>query len=343
MKCPPRQDDIQNMRTPLNTDIQIRLFQPGQEALVAQVHNVAFAQWVDTLESYYNYKPLTSRDIEGWNKQTTNVIWMAFANDKAVGYASGQIKVISGNQGFLYLSFDITHPDWGQSKIAIAPEYRHQGVATLLLQTILADFKAKGGKLVTAYAYNFNALASSLFAKLEFINQELFFFEPYANQTPFRYDAVYAELDLTKPLRKMRLHPDLIIRKASDKDKPALLNLFRESASFAFGSEPTKAQIETWLSNPDSAAILIGEFQEKLVGVMEYFNNGVIGIPGILPSYRKQGFGTTLFYHLLKNMKDNNFKRAIGDTGIIQKEMIKMYQQFEFDVSKRLLNWSKIL
>ena len=76
---------------------------------------------------------------------------------------------------------------------------------------------------------------------------------------------------------------------------------------------------------------------------MEYFKDGVIGIPGILPGYRGQGFGETLCYHLLLRMKQAGRLRALGDTGITQEGMMALYMRFGFDLSKRLYNWHKVL
>jgi len=53
-------------------------------------------------------------------------------------------------------------------------------------------------------------------------------------------------------------------------------------------------------------------------------------------------WGTTLFYQLLKTMQDHGHSKAVGDTGIVQKDMINMYRRFGFDLSKKLLNWSKV-
>ena len=123
----------------------------------------------------------------------------------------------------------------------------------------------------------------------------------------------------------------------------AVLDLYRRSAPFAFGRNPSPQQIGEWLSNPTSEAILVAEFDGKVIGTMEFFKDGVIGIPGILPEYRNRGFGTTLFYHLLKKTQLHGHKKAIGDTGVIQEEMIRIYRRFGFDVSRRLLNWVKVL
>jgi GNAT superfamily N-acetyltransferase len=122
------------------------------------------------------------------------------------------------------------------------------------------------------------------------------------------------------------------------------MQLFQNGLTpFSFGPNPLPQQINSWLSNPNSEAILVAEFDEEIIGAMEFFRDGVISVPGILPQYRHRGFGTTLFYHLLKTMQHHGHKKAIGDTGIIQEDMTRMYHRFGFDVSKRLLNWMKVI
>ncbi|MEZ4860642.1 MAG: GNAT family N-acetyltransferase [Caldilineaceae bacterium] len=85
----------------------------------------------------------------------------------------------------------------------------------------------------------------------------------------------------------------------------------------------------------------MAELDGEVVGLMECFRNGVIGIPGILPGYRRRGVGTTLFYHLLRAMQQAGYPLAVGDTGVIQQEMIQLYEHFGFDCTRRLLNWVK--
>ena len=119
--------------------------------------------------------------------------------------------------------------------------------------------------------------------------------------------------------------------------------MFEESAPFAFDGTPSQDDIANWLTNEESGEILVAEYEGKVIGLMEYFRDGVIGIPGILPYYRGQGFGATLFYHLLERMKRSGHNRAVGDTGIVQEEMMALYNRFGIDLSKRLHNWAKEL
>jgi ribosomal protein S18 acetylase RimI-like enzyme len=325
------------------TRIQVKPFRMGQEALVAQIHNTGFAEWMRELEGCYRYSKLTPERVLDWNQTASGSLWIAYVDGTAVGYVSYSVRREHGKHDFVSLRFDVTHPDWGQSRIAVVPEYRRKGVATALLRAVLDSFKMQGGTVAVALAYSFNGSASTLFSKAGFINHELFYFEPYSDREPWSFDSIYAEIDLTKPLKEVPLNPMLKIRPPQADDIGAFLNLCRRSAPFAFGPNPSPRQIDEWLSNPNSEAILVAEFDGKVIGAMEFFRDGVIGIPGILPEHRNSGFGTTLFYHLLKKMQLHGQKKAIGDTGVIQEEMLRMYRRFGFDLSQRLLNWVKAL
>lgn len=130
----------------------------GQEALVAQIHNTAFAEWMRKLEGCYRYSRLTPERVVEWNQTTPGSVWIAYVDGAAVGYVSYRIKRERGKQEFVSLCFDITHPDWGQSRIAVVPEYRKKGVATALLRTILNSFKLGGGTVAVGWAYSFNII-----------------------------------------------------------------------------------------------------------------------------------------------------------------------------------------
>ena len=69
---------------------------------------------------------------------------------------------------------------------------------------------------------------------------------------------------------------------------------------------------------------------------MEYNKLGIIGIPGVKLQYQRQQIGSTLLYHLLKDMKQNGFQKALADTGLILDKAINMYKKFGFDLSREL-------
>jgi GNAT superfamily N-acetyltransferase len=322
------------------TALKIKTFQAEQETTIANIHNAANAVWAERLDPCFRYRPITPDAFIPTPDGRANIIKVAHLRTQTVGYASA---TLNDQDGFLALHFDISHPNWGQSRIAVLPEYQGQGIATRLVQAVLDDFRARGGAIAVAWAYNFNAPACALFTKAGFLHQPLFYYPPYSENEPWGFDSIFAEINLIKSIKNLPQVPDLTIRAPAPGDMEAFIDLYRRSAPFAFGLNPTHQQIEEWLSNLNSAAILVGVFEGKVIGAMEYFHDSVIGIPGILPEYRNRGFGTTLFYHLLQHMKDNGHSKAVGDTGIIQKEMLRLYRRFGFDLSKRLFNWVKVL
>ncbi|MBV7330830.1 GNAT family N-acetyltransferase [Chloroflexi bacterium TSY] len=320
-------------------NLHISHLQAGEETALVRIHNSAFSEWATQLPACYRYQPLRVEQVRDWLQQPLQTIWAIRLSGDVIGYAACRQTTLSNVDKTAILHFSVTHEDWGQSRIAVVPEFQEQGIATKLLQTILADFADKGGQLVTAYGYSFNPAATRLFSKLGFVNRERFTFAPYSDREPFTYDSIFAQLDLTEPLPNLPLNHELTVRTVQDGDMGAIQRIFRESASFAYEGEPSEQQLVEWLSNENADIRLVAEVNGDVVGLMECYRDGVIGIPGILPPYRKRGVGTTLFEHLLRAMQRAKYPLAVGDTGLIQHEMMRLYERFGFDCSRRLLNW----
>ena len=146
------------------------------------------------------------------------------------------------------------------------------------------DFVGRGGEAIDFSAYSFNSAAVGLMTKLG-LDQEV--------------GAVFAELELSRLPQRESLRTDLVIRSPDLSEAALYIQVFDECSPFAFERTPSMEDISRWLSCDNSAEILVGEYDGQVIGLMEYFRDGVIGIPGILPTYRRQGFGETLFYNLL--------------------------------------------
>lgn len=323
--------------------LELQPFRPGMESTVAYLHNKSFAGWMTNLEPCFGYQELDDLHISQWTSQPSLSIRVAYFDQEPIGYAGFRTTSEHGKQDFIFGRLELTHPDWGQSQVAILPDYRQRGFGREVLQSILDELAAIDASIILAWAYNFNRPGCALLERLGFVNQEQFFFKPHSNEEPFGYDTVYAQLDLNKPLKAIPINSDLKLRLPLAKDEPEFLNLFSESAPFAFGARPHLVDIKRWLKDPNRRGILVGEYDGKVVGVVEYYLNGVLGIPGVLPEYRRCGFGSTLLYHLLKQMQAEGIPSAFGDTGIIQEGMLHLYERFGFDLSRRLLNWVLLL
>ncbi|MBA7513724.1 hypothetical protein ES705_05742 [subsurface metagenome] len=120
-------------------------------------------------------------------------------------------------------------------------------------------------------------------------------------------------------------------------------DIFGKARPDLWGSNPTMEQIIGWYKEGRGEITLVAEFEGKVVGCMEYTSVGAIGIPGVLPQYRKKGIGSTLFYNLLKSMKENGLPKALADSGYVSelRKAIRMYKRFNFDLSRELWVWVK--
>lgn len=320
-------------------NLQISPLQASQASALVDVHNRAFAEWTTQLPLCSRYQPLDVERARAWIQQPSHAIWVAQLSGEVISYACCRQRTLLGKNERRLLHFGVTHEDWGQSRIGVAPEFQGLGMATQLIQTIVDDFTESGGHLVTAYGYNFNPAASRLFTKVGFVNHERFFFAPYSEQKPFTFDSVFAQLDLTKPLPLVPIAEDLTIRSLRDGDADAIRRIFHESSPFAFDDEPSDPKLAEWRLDKNADIRLLAEIDGNVVGLMECYRDGVIGVPGILPAYRRNRYGSVLFYHLLTSMKQAGYPMAIGDTGLVQEGMIRLYKLFGFDCSRRLLNW----
>lgn len=321
--------------------LNISHLQAGEEKAVVRIHNRAFSTWATQLPDCFRYQSLLIGQVSEWLKRPSHTIRVARLSKDPIGYAACRRTPLSVDDKTSVLHFDLTHEDWGQSRIAVLPEFQGRGVASRLLHAILSDYGATGGHLAIAYGYNFNPAASRLFTRLAFVNRELFSYAPYSSIHPFTYDSIFAQLDLTKPLPKIKLNCEVSIRSMENRDASHVWQIFRDSAPFAFGGEPSKRHFTDWLMDDQVDIRLVAETKGIVVGLMECFRDGAIGIPGVLPAYRRQGIGTTLFFHLLEAMQRAGYPLAIGDTGLVQQEMIRLYHRIGFDCSRRLLNWVK--
>lgn len=331
-------------------NVNVRTFVNGDEEIVASIHNSAFKEWIESLGNEYDYRYITPEEVSEWVKEGNGKLeslWIVEVNGKSVGYAHCRLKEIYGKKDFRELLFVHTSRDMGQSKIAVIPKYRGQGVAKVLIQKSLEHFKRLGASLATAVTYSDNKAAETLFHKLGFVHHNLFYYKLYSNKKPWRYDTLYAELDLRSLIKPpLRLNLDLKIRHVRREDAEEVAEIFRKSAPWSpFGPSASKNQIiQHYLKSTSHETILVAEYKGKVVGVMDFNNkNNRVGIPGVLPEYRRKGIGYTLFYHLLKCMRQKGLSKAVADTGLILSDAIRMYNQFGFKIVRRQHAWIKML
>lgn len=328
--------------------VKVRPFISGEERVVALVHNTAFKEWIESLGTEYDYRYIKPEDVSAWIKKNhaqRESLWIAEVNGKAVGYVHCRVEMMHGKRDFNELLFVHTDPDMGQSKIAVIPPYRRRGIAKVLIQKTVEHFERLGADIVVAITYSDNKSAEGLLRALGFIHRDFFYYKHYSDTKPWRYDSVYAELDLSKPVKPVRFNLDVKIRCAKEEDAKDVAEIFRKSAPWTpFGPKASAKQARSYLKSADYETILVAEYEGKVVGVMDFNSNSYrLGIPGILPEYRKKGIGYTLFYHLLESMHQKGFPKAIADTGLIQSDAIKMYSRFGFKIVRRQHAWIKVL
>ncbi|MGB9694083.1 MAG: GNAT family N-acetyltransferase [Fervidobacterium sp.] len=310
---------------------------------------MAFTEWIESLGKEYDYHYVTSKDVLAWIKNHSEYesLWIAEVNGEAVGYAHCRLEETHGKKDFKELLFVQTSRDMGQSKIAVIPKYRRQGVARSLIQKCIEHFEPLGANLATIVAYSDNYAVEKLLKQLGFVHQEFFYYKQYSDEKPWRYDSVYAELNLNNPVNPpLRFNQDIKIRQAREEDAKDIAEVFRKSAPWSpFGPDASTDQIlQHYLKSASLETIFVAEYDGKVVGVMDFNSeNNRLGIPGVLPEYRKKGIGYTLFYHLIKYMRQKGCSKAIVDTGLILSDAIKMYIQFGFKITRRQHAWIKIL
>jgi len=330
--------------------VRVRSFVSGDEEDITSIHNIAFSEWIESLGNEYDYRYVTPEDVSAWVKEghvNQECLWIAEMNDRAVGYAHCRLNEIHAKKDFRELLFVPTSRDMGQSKVAVIPKCRRQGIATALVRKCLKHFESVGANLAVAVAYSDNKAAGKLLHGLGFVHRERFYYQPYSDENPWRHDTAYAELDLSHPVEPPEgLNPDVIVRRAREEDAKRIAGIFRESAPWTpFGPNASTDQIlQHYLKGESHETILVAEYKGEVVGVMDFNNNNNrLGIPGILPKYRKKGIGYTLFCSLLEHMREKGFSKAIADTGIILSNAIRMYNQFNFKIAREQHSWIKML
>ena len=329
--------------------VMVRPFVDGDEEDIATIHNIAFREWIEPLGDEYDYRYMTPEDVSAWVKEervNQQCLWIAEMNDKAVGYAHCRLNEIHANKDFKELLFVPTSNDMGQSKIAVIPKYRRQGIATALVRECLKHFERLGANLAAAVAYSDNRAAGEFLQELDFVHRERFYYGRHSDENLWRHDTVYAQLDLRRPIEPPQaLNPHVTVRRAREEDAKPVARIFRKSAPWTpFGPNATADSIlQHYLKSERHITILVAEYEGKLVGVMDYnSNSNRLGIPGVLPEYRKKGIGYTLFYHLLEHMREKELPKAIADTGIILTNAIEMYKKFNFKIARQQHSWIKI-
>lgn len=320
--------------------IKIRPFELGWEKAVCDIHNAAFDYYIRGFGELYGYHHITSSEVLTWlhplnaprlfpvAKKFEQGLWVAFIDDTPVGYVCCQLEQDSENSD-LSLVYEETKEELGQSKIAVLPNYQRKGVASALLEQTMIHYHLRGARRAIILIYNDNKPASALMEKFNFERDDLY--------------AVLAECDLGLPVHNVPKTENIVIRELQETDYGDLRRIFQSRPDV--GLAPSIQQLKDWYSmvDPWAEVSLVAEINNKVVGCMEFTKNGLLGIPGVLPSYQNKGIGSMLFSQLLKSMQAKNKVKALSDTGSMLPEAIKMYNRFGFNITRQLNEWAKKL
>lgn len=321
-------------------DISIIPYEDGKAEDVCSVHNSAFKSYINEFGRLYGYRNLIPNDIYNLIENIESNIWLAYMDNEPVGYVHCAIEVKKKHIEYMTFYFVETMEGRGQSKIAVVPSFRKKGIAKALVRHAIEYYQKKGAELAIAFVYNDNELATHLFTKLGFKHEKFHYYDKYSKTEPLEVNTLIATFDLTQPLPKITLNPKVKVRIISKDDLPTIKDI---RATGRPGVHTTMEQVIEWFNEGWGEVTLVAEFEGKVVGCMEYNPDGVINILGILPQYRSKGIGTTLFYQLLKIMKERGLPKAVADSMYLPwtEHARKMYKRFNFNRSRDLWVWVK--
>ncbi len=323
-------------------DISIILYEEDKAEDVCIVHNSAFKSYIEEFGMLYGYQKLNPNDIQNWIKNPESLIWLAYVENEPVGYVHCSTEVKKKDNEFMVFYFVETMVGRGQSKIAVIPSFRKKGIAKALIRHTIEYYKKIGAEIAIAYAYHDNELATHLFTKLGFKHESFHYYDKYSKTEPHEVNTMVATFDLLKTLPKITLNSKANIRIIFKDDLPVIREI---RVTARPDDDTTMEQVIDWYKEGWGEVTLVAEFEGKVVGCMEYNSDGVIGILGVLPQYRSKGIGTTLFYHILKTMKERGLPKAVADSEYLPwtEHARKMYKRFNFDLSRELWVWVKKL
>lgn len=325
-------------------DISIISYSKDNAEDVCSIHNSAFKSYIDEFGMLYGYRNLIPDDISSWLKNHESNIWLAYIDNEPVGYIHCYLVKEKKDNEILVFWFAETVEGRGQSRIAVIPLFRRKGIARALVRHAIEYYQKKDAEIAVAVAYNDNELASQFFNTLGFEHKRYHYYKKYSKTEPFEMDAVLARVDLTQSIPKIILNPEVNVRIFTEHDLPAIKEISLNAKHIVWEKYSSIDNfIKWWYQEGRGEVTLVAEFEGKIVGFMEYTSAGAIGIAGVLPSHRKKGIGSTLFYYLLKSMKEKGLPKGLADSGYVPwtEDARRMYNRFNFDCSRDLWVWIK--
>jgi ribosomal protein S18 acetylase RimI-like enzyme len=319
--------------------MKIRRYRDGDAPVLASVYNRAFKKTIETLPKIYQYTEITPDNVLEWFKEGATV-WIAESKGNALGYLQCRVEVERGKRDIPVLQFTpATRWDLAQSNLAVLPELRRQGIASKLITETIEEYSERA-EFATAYIFGDNLPAENLFRKLGFSLHDAFYHPEFSNEFPLVNSSIYETLELSHLIPPESLRRDVTFRDATVDDAKDVTEIHRKNVWWCTECSTIKWN-RNFIKGKFGHKVFVAEFEGRVVGAIDYWEDGRVGISGVLPEYRKQGIGSLMFYKVLQAMREIGYQEAFMDSGLTQKDAIKMYERFGFRVQRRQNVWIK--
>jgi ribosomal protein S18 acetylase RimI-like enzyme len=320
--------------------MHVRRFHPGDESAIASIHNSAFQTTIKTYPEIYQCRVVSPNEVNDWTKQEPNALWIIESQSQILGYAQVRVEVERGKRDVLVLQFMPAQKwDLAQTNIAVLPEYQRKGVGSQLVKTILKKYHDKA-ELVSAHTFSDNIAGEKLFSSLGFTMYDAYYYTPFSDKYPIINSSIYETLELQDLAAPKMLVPNIIFRKAELDDAAMIAEIHEHNVWWCEECNSQEWSIR-FINGEYGHTVFVAEIEGEIVGSIDYYKDGRIGISGVLPEFKRKGIGSTMFYEVMKTMKKAGFKFAFVDSGLTQIEAINMYARFGFSVQRRQNAWIK--
>jgi ribosomal protein S18 acetylase RimI-like enzyme len=322
--------------------MHVRRYRTGNEAAISSIHNRAFQTTIESFPEIYKCKTVSPEDVKDWVEQEPNTLWIIESQDQLLGYAQVRIEVESGKRNVPVLQFMPAQKwDLAQTNVAVLPEYQRRGIGTQLVKTILKKHRSKA-ELASAHTFSDNIAGEKLFSSLGFIMHDAYYYTPFSDKYPIINSSIYETLELQHLTAPKEINPEIIFRKAELDDAAMIAEIHEHNVWWCDECNSQEWSIR-FIKGEYGHTVFVAEIEGEIVGSIDYYKDGRIGISGVLPEFKRKGIGSTMFYEVMKTMKKAGFKSAFVDSGLTQIEAIRMYTKFGFSVQRRQNAWIKEL
>jgi len=319
----------------------IRQYRQGDETGIASVYNSAFQEEIEKLPEIYRYKEVSAGDVQSWFKDGA-VLWVVELEENIIGYAHVRLVIEDGIREIPTLQ--ITSPrKWTleQSNFVIDAKYQGRGLGTKLLHGIIEKYKGSV-EFVLALTFSDNKRAESFFSKNGFKQYDAYYFIDFSEEYPMMNSSVYEVLELRDLKKPNRLNEEVIFRRATSQDVEAVTKIHRQNVWWNEKSNATEWNRD-YIEGKFGHTVYVAELENKVVGAIDHYTDERVGIAGVLPHMTGKGIGSTMFYNILRTMKEAGYKYAFMDSGMTQEEAIRMYERFGFKIQRKQNAWIKKL